>query len=141
LSHVTGDLLSASSFLVAAVGMLYSTWFSEIEGAANTSIPDFDRDSLQKSTTMTLNTRAYPMLAAASIFLLLLLPPVISIITATAKHIFGDGAIGHYDAIHACFIAVYLVTLVLSATIGVATIRLRRHLWRVKTAVAGQQRD
>jgi len=124
LNAASGDLLSASSLLTALVGLLYSTWYPEIRAAASTPIPLHDASKPKSDTRSTLLTRAVPLLLLAIVLVLLLLPPAIGVVIQALQHLFGSQPGSHYDAVQACFIAVFVALLVLAVTLGTATRRV-----------------
>jgi uncharacterized BrkB/YihY/UPF0761 family membrane protein len=124
LNSVSGDLLAASSLLVALVGLLYSTWYAEITAAAETLIPLHDASKPRSNTRSTLRMRAAPLLLLAIVLVLLLLPPALTVVIQALQHLFGSRPDSHYDAVQACFIAVYLALLVLVVTLWTATRRV-----------------
>jgi hypothetical protein len=124
LSPVSGDLLSASSLLVALVGLLYSTWYPEITGAAEAPVPLHDASKLRSSTRSTLRTRAAPLLLLAVVLLLVLFPPALAVVVQTVRQLTGSQAGNQYDAVQACFIAVFVALLLLAVTLWTATRRL-----------------
>jgi hypothetical protein len=124
LNSVSGDLLAASSLLVALVGLLYSTWYPEITAAAETPIPLHDAIKPISNTRSTLRTRAAPLLLLAIVLVLLLLPPALTVVTQAVQHLFGSRQGSHYDAVQACFIAVFVALLLLTVTLWTATRRV-----------------
>ena len=123
MSPVTGDLLSASSLLAALLGLLYSAWYPEINAATKTPIPDHDRTDLVEATKSTWATRAIPLLVVAGVLTLVLAQPAYLVVVRSYQHRGGS-----YDAVQACFVAVFAVIVTLLVTIGVGAHRLHRHL-------------
>jgi hypothetical protein len=124
LTSVSGDLLSASSLLVALLGLLYSTWYPEITAAAETAIPLHDASEARSNTRLTLRTRAAPLLLLALVLVLLLLPPAFTVVIQTWQRVFGSRPGSGYDAVQACFLAVFVALLVLAMTLWTATRRV-----------------
>jgi hypothetical protein len=120
---VTGDLLSASSLLAALLGLLYSVWYPEINAATKTPIPDHDRTDLVEATRSTLRSRSIPLAIVAGVLTLVLAPPAVSVVVSSYQH-FG----GSYDAVQACFVAVFAVIVTLLVTVTMGVYRLHRHL-------------
>lgn len=130
---ITGDLLSASSLLTAVLGLLYSIWYAEIQTAGEITVPRRreDRGDATARVQHALRLRAWPLLAASVGLAGILTPPTIDLVTATAR----SALVGHfrYDAIGACFVAVYLLILVLA----VAALRAVRRLHRLRSQLLG----
>jgi hypothetical protein len=124
LSPVSGDLLSASSLLVALVGLLYSTWYPEITAAAEMPVPLHDASKLRSSTRSTLRTRAAPLLMLAVLLLLVLVPPAFAVVLQGVQDLFGSRPGSQYDAVQACFLAVVVALLLLAVTLWTATRRV-----------------
>lgn len=124
MSPVSGDLLSASSLLVALVGLLYSTWYPEITAAAETPVPLHDASKLISNMRSTLRTRAAPLLVLAVVLLVVLVPPAFAVVLQTVRHLFGSRSGSQYDAVQACFIAVFVALLLLAVTLWTATRRV-----------------
>jgi hypothetical protein len=124
LNSVSGDLLTASSLLVALVGVLYGTWYPEISAAAETPIPLHDASKARSNTRSTLRTRAAPLFLLAIVLVLLLLPPALTVVIHALQHLFGSRPGSHYDAVQACFIAVFVALLILAMTLWTATRRV-----------------
>jgi hypothetical protein len=131
LSPVTGDLLSASSLLAALLGLLYSVWYPEINEATKTAIPDHDGTALVEATKLTLSSRAIPLVVVAGILTLVLAQPAVLVVVRSYQH---RGS--NYDAVQACFVAVFAVIVTLLVTIGMGAYRLYRHLRELR-AVPG----
>jgi hypothetical protein len=129
---VTGPLLSAGSLLAALLGLLYGTWYAEITAAATTPVPDHDAATLVRATTATLRTRALPLVTVAAVLSAILAPPAVSVLVHTVQHLVGVRHGGGYDAVQACFVAVFAVIVMLLAMVTRAALRLRAHLLRLR---------
>jgi hypothetical protein len=128
LSPVTGDLLSASSLLAALLGLLYSVWYPEMNAAAETPIPDHDGTELVEATRSTLRSRAIPLVVVASVLTLVLVQPAVSVVVRWYQYRGGS-----YDAVQACFVAVFAVIVTLLVTISAGVYRLNSHLRELRS--------
>jgi hypothetical protein len=100
---VDGDLLSASSLLLAIIGVLYSVWYAEIRQAraldagANIGITRRRVEEIG----MILRSRALPLFLATLV--------VAAILAVPAYRVARGWVLSpHYDPIEACFIGVYV---------------------------------
>lgn len=132
MTPVTGDLLGASSLLAALLGLLYGAWYPEITAAARTSIPDHDATTLVKATTATLRTRALPLVVVAAVLAVILAPPAVSVVVRTVQHLVGIRHGGGYDAVQACFVAVFGVVVMLLVMVTTAALRVRAQLLKLQ---------
>jgi hypothetical protein len=132
LTPVTGDLLGASSLLAALLGLLYGAWSPEITAAAQSTIPDHDATKLVNATTATLRTRALPLVGVAAVLAVILAPPAVSVVVRTVQHLIGVRHGGGYDAVQACFVAVFAVVVMLLVMVSTAALRVRAHLLKLK---------
>lgn len=132
MTPVSGDLLSASSLLAALLGLLYGTWYAEITAAAQTKIPDHDGARLVRATSTTLRTRALPLVVVAGVLTAILAPPAIAVVVHTVQHLVGVKPGAQYDAVKACFVAVFCVVAFLLVTVSTAALRVRAHLHKLR---------
>jgi hypothetical protein len=132
LTPVTGDLLGASSLLAALLGLLYGAWYPEITAASRTTIPGHDAAGLVKATAATLRTRALPLVAVAGVLTAILAPPAVSVVVRTAQHLVGVRHGGGYDAVQACFVAVFAVIAMLLVMVSTAALRVRAQLHKLQ---------
>jgi hypothetical protein len=125
---VSGDLLSASSLLVALITFLYSTWYQETSSALELPIKRFRLDRGPHLTLLrrVLITRALPICLAASALVLVLAPPAIKV----AWHAVADGWGRPYDAVKACFLLVWILSVFLAAVSTHRALALFRHMRR-----------
>ena len=126
MSAVTGDLLSAASFLAAMVGLLYTAWYPDIAKAANTTSDLRDEQKIEK-VRAALRTRALPLAAIAIGLVLLLFWTAVQVMEGVVKNAVHstDGA---YDPVKACYVAIVLVLGVLAATSATAAYGVRKAL-------------
>lgn len=100
---VDGDLLSASSLLLAIIGVLYSVWYAEIRQAraldAGANIGVTRRRIEEIGTTF--RSRALPLFLATLLVAAILAVPAYRVTR-------GWVVTPHYDPIEACFIGVYV---------------------------------
>lgn len=123
-SPVSGDLLSAASLLATVISLLYSTWYDEVNNARNVNIPPHDRDPIIKKVRAVLWSRANPLLFAAVLLALILSPTLVDVLSYDWGALTTRSVHWHYDPVQACFIAVFLVILILVALTASATLRL-----------------
>jgi hypothetical protein len=129
---VTGDLLGASSLLAALLGLLYGAWYPEITAAAQTTVPDHDAATLVSATSATLRARALPLVAVAAVLAAILAPPAISVVVHTVQHLAGVRHGGGYDAVQACFVAVFAVVVMLLVIVSSAALKVRAQLLKLQ---------
>lgn len=125
---VSGDLLSAASLLVALITFLYSTWYQETSSALELPTKRFrlDRGPHLALLRRVLMTRALPICVAALALVLVLAPPAIKVAWRAIAHGWGQP----YDAVKACFLLVWLISIFLAAVSTHRTFALFRHLRR-----------
>jgi len=107
---VDGDLLSASSLLVAIIGVLYSVWYAEIQQARALDAganPGIIRRRIEEISA-TFRSRALPLVIATLLVAVILAVPAYQVVR-------GWILSPHYDPIEVCFIGVYLLLLGLLA--------------------------
>jgi len=128
LVRVSADLLSAASLLLATVGLLYSAWYKEITAAEAAPVEDNpeDREPARRIVRSALKNRSRPLLTAAVLLAVILLPPAIGTIVAGLRAIGADT--WRYDAAATCFLAVYAITLLLLNSIRKGHRNLRAKL-------------
>lgn len=104
---ITGDLLSASSLVLASVALLYATWYDALSQARETPRPRFrtDRDPAIKQLTSALRSRALPLLVASILMAAVLAPPAL----ATAWNAIAEGRGEPYNPTKAAFVIVWLL--------------------------------
>lgn len=129
---VTGALLGASSLLAALLGLLYGTWYPEISAASRTTIPGHDAAGLVKATAATLRTRALPLVVVAAVLAAILAPPAVSVVVHTVAHLVRLRHGGGYDAVQACFVAVFAVVVMLLVMVSTAALRVRAQLIKLR---------
>ena len=122
MSPVTGDLLSAASFLAAVVGFLYTAWYPEISKAAEAT-SEIKNNQMIADVKATLCTRAVPLAVVAVGLVAVLVPTAVNVVGRVVKH-FVHSTAGAYDPVQACYVAVVLVLLVIAATSVVAAVRV-----------------
>ena len=76
------NLLSASSIFLAVLGLLYSSWYSEIRAALNEKIPKFkeDRTEIKGKVSEVYRYRIMPLSLGSTVLCLILLPDVVTIV-------------------------------------------------------------
>ncbi|GAA1756843.1 hypothetical protein [Luedemannella helvata] len=127
---VDADLLSATSLLVGAVGLLYGAWQAELTAALRSRVAPkrLDRAPERARVRRTIRGRAVPLVAATGALVLIFLPSAVQVVTraATLSAEHPVAALRRYDPVPAAFLAVYLVAVVLAATALATLTRLRR---------------
>jgi hypothetical protein len=131
---VSGDLLSAASLLATIISLLYSIWYGEIKEAqgAEIALQKADRGPAIQRVRATLLYRAVPLLGSAVLLVLILLPSTIDIIRNTWEACFGPGTRQTYDPVEACFVAVYLVIIMLTVVTVFAVYGLAAKLRKLR---------
>ncbi|MFC7481059.1 hypothetical protein ACFQX7_14860 [Luedemannella flava] len=114
---VDADLLSATSLLVGAVGLLYGAWQAELTRALTSRVAPkrLDRDPERARVRRTLRGRALPLAAATGSLVLIFLPSAVQVVTHAVSLFAAHpvAALRRYDPVPAAFLAVYLVAVVL----------------------------
>lgn len=132
---VSTDLVSATSLLVGAVGLLYSGWNEELRAAQQVPVRLHveDRGPERAQVRQVLRTRALPLATAAWVLVLVFLPPAVGLLVdgvrALADH--PVGTLRRYDPVPLAFLAVVAVDAVLAGTALLAVVRLRALLRRL----------
>jgi hypothetical protein len=131
---VSGDLLSAASLLATIISLLYSIWYGEIKEAqgAEIALQKADRGPAIERVRATLWYRAVPLLGSAGLLVVILLPSTIEIILSTWEACFGPGTRLSYNPVEACFVAVYLVIIMLAAVTVFAVYGLASQLRKLR---------
>jgi hypothetical protein len=130
---VSSDLLSAASLLATVLSLLYSTWYGEIKDARNSKIPLHDRGPVIDVAHTALWSRAVPLLAASALLAGALAPPSLQILLNTWHVWLTASSNYHYDPVEACFLGVFVVTIVLAVLTASATLSLVRLLQKLRS--------
>jgi hypothetical protein len=132
---VDPDLLTATSMLVGAVGLLYGTWHAEISDALHTEVRPkrLDRGLDRAVVLRAHNGRALPVAIAGWTLVLIFTPTTIGVLVAAVRHVFDEPTtfLRDYDPVPPAFIAVYLVAVVMAVAATVTVYRLRALLRRL----------
>jgi len=131
-SPVSGDLLSAASLLATVLSLLYTTWYSEIKDTRKTRIPLHDFDPVIKRVRTVLWSRAVPVLVSAAFLTMVLTPPSVEIFQNTWHVWVTSSSNYHYDPVQACFLGVFIVTIMLTFLTASATWSLSAVLRRLR---------
>jgi hypothetical protein len=127
---VDPELLSATSLLVGAVGLLYGSWQPELaEALASRVAPKrLDRGPQRARVRRTLLGRAVPLAAASGSLVLIFLPSALQVVRRTVTLLAADpvAAWRLYDPVPAAFLAVYCCAVALAGTAMATALRLRR---------------
>lgn len=123
-----GDLLSASSLLMAIAAILFSLWYAEIAKALEISPKKYREDNVQELATVkaVLFAKAIPVTLTALLVSLIFLPDAVKIFLESldAYQAEGIAAIKQYDAVQTAYCFVSLLSLVLAAYMVVLTGKL-----------------
>jgi hypothetical protein len=132
---VTTDLVSATSLLVGAVGLLYSGWNEELRAAQDVQVRMHveDRGPERAQVRQVLRTRALPLATAAWVLVLVFLPPAVGLVVDGVRALAGHpvGTLRRYDPVPLAFLAVVAVDAVLASTALLTVVRLRTLLRRL----------
>lgn len=124
------SVLAAAGILLAVLGVLYGLWYPEVASALNvdTSVNALDAKPARDTVRQALLHRALPLTAGSVLLSLLLLPPVLSVISGTFRHLASRQAISleTYDAVGAFLVAVELFAIFLAAQTILISVRLRK---------------
>lgn len=127
------DKLSAASLLLTAVAIIYSLWYPEISGALKIvpkpHKPDNRADFKQVGRIFV--TRSLPLFLISIVLVAIFAPDSIQIMARTLQSLVSAKSRAHsrYDAVTACFLAVNVLTLFLTAHLLFLSVRLAS-LWK-----------
>lgn len=131
-----GDLLSASSLLLAVIGILYGFWYNDLHEAKTTEVPNHAANCTAPRIKVSgiLWSRALPLATSSVLLALVFLPDAIKLVSdsysAYAKHGFS---LASYDAVRTAFCVVVVFKVILAihlSTLFVQITSLRRQLRR-----------
>lgn len=122
------NLLSASSLLLAVVGVLYGLWYAEISTALTTTVHQH-RENNEKGfsdVSSVLFSRAVPLTVLAAPLGLIFLPDALKIVV-DSRVLYGASQ-GSYDAVRTafCFVVIFSLAIGLHAAIRVFRLILLR---------------
>lgn len=139
-SPVSGDLLSAASLLATVLSLLYSTWYGDINSARKSKIPlqPDDRASVIDVVRTARRSRAVPLLVAAVLLTAALAPTTLEVVQDTWHVWLTTPSHSHYDPVQACFVGVFVVTVVLTVLTASAVRSLSLLLRKLHSPLQGQ---
>jgi len=127
------DLLTAASLFLAVVGLLYSSWYSEITKALAVSFPRHiqDRRIAIKETRVAYRYRALPLALASGMLAIILIPELVAVVVSAIDTIASKGldAIQLYDAVKALFCGVAILSILLALHMLHLARQIRSH-WK-----------
>lgn len=137
--ETVGDLLSASSVLLALYGFIFGVWYSEIDRALHVAIPDHLLDAgPERALVGSALRRVLPLTLGAIVGAAVFLPKAVSLIAKLARETHGGWPwFPRYSAIDTAYVLVSVAfagfalwTVVLFARLR----KMRRKLKLPKTA-------
>lgn len=135
-----GDLLSAASLFLAALGMMYGAWYPELRAAHGVTVRKFreDRDSEIEVVRSAIWTRSLPLAVACAVVTIALLPSFVGLLVEAVSMCRSSGvqAIHAYDAVKMLFSVIFCVMLALSIHLGFVVRGLVNKLNKLKAPSA-----
>jgi hypothetical protein len=123
-----GDLLSASSLLMAIAAILFSLWYAEIAKALEIAPKKHREDNIRELSTVraVLYAKAVPVTLTALLVALIFLPDAVKLILESfdVYKTAGLAALKRYDAVRTAYCFVSLLSLVLAVYMAVLTGKL-----------------
>lgn len=136
-----GDLLSASSLLLAVIGILYGFWYNDLHQAKRMQVPNHAANCTAPriEVSRVLWSRALPLAASSVLLAVVFLPDAITIVSDSYNGYVKEGfSLASYDAVRTAFCVVVVFKVVLAShlsTILVQIISLRARLRRKEVSV------
>lgn len=136
---VSGDLLGAASLALGALSALYVLWSPQIDRALELpkATHKDDRSPAIKELRRALRRAALPLVFACSAVLLVLFPPMLSVVGSAGQAVARDGLVGsfaNYDAVGALFLCVWLFSAALLVVLVSNAVRLRKRVKEFESA-------
>ncbi len=134
-----GDLLSASSLLLAIIGIMYGFWYAELSNAKNTKIPDHAANCIapRRKISRIVWTKALPLACASCLLALVFLPEAVRIVWESYTLCKQQGiSLASYDTVRSAFCVVVGFKLALAIHLSTTFFQLnslRRKLKRKET--------
>lgn len=123
-----GDLLSASSLLMAIAAILFSLWYAEIAKALEIAPKSHREDNIRNLAAVksVLYAKAIPVTLTALLVALIFLPDAVKLFLESIRiyQTAGPVAIKQYDAVRTAYCFVSLLSLVLAAYMAALTGKL-----------------
>jgi len=130
MENQLSDLLSASSLLLAVVGVLYGLWYAEIHAALDLPVdrhPENNQVAFDRATSA-LITRAIPLALMAATLGLIFLPDMVTIFSESwSLYKALRLSPSHYDAVRTAFCLVVIFSLSIGAHTAALVFRLMAH--------------
>ena len=134
MASSVGDLLTAASLLLAAVGVVYESWYGDLKAAIEEPIPihTADRGQVRDALRVALWRRAAPLALFSLCTGLVLLPDAIaSVINSIRIYCNVKPALRSYDGLTTLFFTVEVFTLAFTLHLLGMTLGLKRRLNKV----------
>lgn len=123
-----GDLLSASSLLIAIAAILFSLWYVEITKVLEIVPKTYREDNVgaRKTVSSALLTKAMPVAVMALLIALIFLPDTVGLIKEAwrAYQESGIAALEQYDAVKMAYCFVTILAIVLTIYMWLLVARL-----------------
>lgn len=123
-----GDLLSASSLLMAIAAILFSLWYAEIAKALEITPKKHREDNIREHSAVraVLYAKAVPVTLTALLVALIFLPDAVKLFLESFDiyRTAGLAALKRYDAVRTAYCFVSLLSLVLAFYMAVLTGKL-----------------
>jgi hypothetical protein len=108
------SLLSAASLVITMIALLYSVWYPELRRAADVEVRGHepkDRSPETRQVEGALHRKAWPLLLAAAVPIVVFTPNAFGVIANALATIGGGPGASEYDAVQAAFVAVYALSI------------------------------
>ena len=129
------DLLSASSIFLAVLGLLYSSWYSDIRESINIPIPTYkeDRKTVREHVEEIFYFRILPIAIGSSILTVIIIPNTVKIIIESFKIYYSLKFRGiiNYSAVNTLFVAFFFFTAGFSLHTVKLTFKIRNKLKKI----------
>lgn len=122
-----GDLLSASSLLLAVIGILYGFWYGDLASAKSTAVPDHAANCTAPRIMVSgvLWSRALPLAVSSVILALVFLPDTFRIINESYTFYCSESiALKSYDAVRTAFCVVVMFKVILAIHLTITVCQL-----------------
>ena len=122
-----GDLLSASSLLLAVIGILYGFWYGELHECKNIKIPKRapDRTKYRIKVIGILWSRALPLATSSVLLAAVFLPDAIRLVTESFLFYLKNGfSFSTYDSIKTAFCVVVGFKIVLAVYLSISLFQI-----------------
>lgn len=122
-----GDILSASSLLLAIIGILYGFWYNDLANAKDTQVPEHAANCTAPRIRVSriVWTRALPLAVSSALLAAVFLPEAIKLVVASSRAYAEDGfSFKSYDAVRTAFCVVVGFKIILATHLMMLFLKL-----------------